>query len=723
MKKNIKKPIEHGVAKVPVVMQLEAVECGAACLAMIMAYYKKWVSLEQVRQDCGVSRDGSSADNVLKAARNYGFDADAYKAEPDELKENGSFPCIIHWNLDHFVVLNGFKGNKAYINDPAMGSYSVSMEEFDKSFTGIVMFVEPLENFEPSGHQKSMLSFLKKRLKGNYKTMIFVVITTIILSLVGLCMPAFSRIFTDYLLPGKTPSWFVPFIIALSALCIIEIIALWVDAIYSLKLSAKMDADGNTEYMWKVLHLPMTFFGQRMSGDIRVRQDKSASIADSLVNTLAPLFINTIMLVFYLAVMINNSYVLTIVGVASVIINVLISLLLSKRRINFTRVQMRDEAKLISTTTSGFELIETIKASGAESSFFEKWAGYQASVNDQDYKYDKNNFIIELLPEFISTLTDLVVMFLGVYLIIQGHFTIGAVMAFQGFLEQFMGPAQTFIESMQTILEMRTDMERIDDVMEYPSDDAFSEKECEGEIQKLSGNISVKDLSFGYSKLAPPLITDFNMDIKPGMHIALVGGSGCGKSTISKLLSGLYKPWGGQILFDDKPLSEIDKNVFNSSVSVVDQEIVVFEGNVSENIKMWDNSIEDFEMYLAARDAHIHEDIVQRPEGYYEKMAEGGVNFSGGQCQRLEIARVLAEDPTVIILDEATSALDAKTEYEVVKSIKERGITCIVIAHRLSTIRDCDNIIVLEKGHIVGSGTHDELIKSNEYYQRLVAND
>lgn len=723
MIRKIKKPIEHGVAKVPIVMQLEAVECGAASLAMVMAYYKKWVSLELVREACGVSRDGSSADNILKAARNYGFDADAYKAEPQTLKENGSFPCIIHWNLDHFVVLRGFKDNKAYINDPAMGAYCVSMEEFDNSFTGIVMFIEPLEDFKPSGHKKSMLSFVRKRLKNNYKTMIFVIINTVILSVTGLFMPAFSRIFTDNLLSGKTPSWFIPFIIALSIISVIEIVALWINAIYSLKLSAKMDADGNTEYMWKVLHLPMTFFAQRTAGDIQVRQDKSASIVDSIVNTLAPLLINTIMLVFYLFVMIKNNWILTIVGVVSVIINVFISLLLSKRRINFMRVAMRDEAKLISTTTSGFELIETIKASGAESTFFEKWSGYQASVVDQDFKYIRKNFVIELLPEFILTFTDLTVMFLGVYLIIKGQFTIGAVMAFQGFLQQFIGPAQTFIESMQAILEMRTDMERMDDVMEYPSDEVFSDKEYKGKMQKLSGNISVKNLTFGYSKFASPLITDFNLDIKPGMHIALVGPSGCGKSTISKLLSGLYKPWKGQILYDNKPLSKIDKNIFNASVSIVDQDVVIFEDSVSENVKMWDSSIEDFEMILATRDANIHDDIVQRPKGYYEKMAEGGSNFSGGQCQRLEIARVLAQDPTIIILDEATSALDAKTEYEVVKSIKERGITCIVIAHRLSTIRDCDNIIVLDKGHIVGSGTHDELMKSNDYYQRLVAND
>lgn len=723
MKKKIKKPIEHGVAKVPVVMQLEAVECGAACLDMILAYYKKWVSLEQVREACGVSRDGSSADNVLKAARNYGFDADAYKAEPLELKENGSFPCIIHWNLDHFVVLRGFKGNKAYLNDPALGAYSVSMEEFDKSFTGIVMFVEPLKDFEPSGRQKSMLSFVKKRLKGNMKAMLFVAIITIILSLIGLITPAFSRVFMDYLLPGKDPTWFMPFVIGLAILCILEIVVSWIDAIYSLKLSGKIDAEGNTKYMWKVLHLPMNFFGQRMAGDIRVRQDASASIADTLIDTLAPLLINSVMLVFYLVVMIQNSWKLTIVGVASVLINVLISLILSKRRINFTRVQMRDEAKLSSTTTSGFELIETIKSNGAENAFFEKWSGYQASVYDQDYKYEKSNFVIELIPGFVATLTDIVVMVLGVYLIIQGQFTIGAVMAFQGFLAQFMGPAQSFIDSMQTIMEMRTDMERIDDVMDYPEDKVFSEEDKDEDSQKLSGNIQIKNLTFGYSKLAEPLIKDFNMEVDPGMHIALVGASGCGKSTISKLISGLYKPWEGEILFDGKPLNQINKDVFNASLTVVDQDVVIFEDSVSENIKMWDGSIEDFEMILAARDAHIHDDIVQRPEGYYGKMSEGGANFSGGQCQRLEIARVLAQDPTIIIMDEATSALDAKTEFEVVKSIKERGITCIVIAHRLSTIRDCEKIIVLDKGQIVGVGTHDELVKSNEYYKRLVTSD
>lgn len=720
------KPIQKGIAKVPMVMQLEAVECGAACLAMIMAYYGKWVSLEKARSDCGVSRDGSSAKNVIKAARNYGLDADGFKSEPEMLRAQGSFPCIIHWNLNHFVVLDGFKGNRAYLNDPAMGTYSVSMEEFDESFTGICIFLEPTENFVADGEQKSMLSFVRKRLQGNKQIFCFVSLITVLLCLLSMIEPAFSRTFVDYILPGNNPSWFLPFIIGISVFCGIELLALIIQSLTFLKLNGKLDAAGNISYMWKVLNLPMNFFSQRMAGDIRCRQDSNASIASTFIGTLAPLFIQGIMLVFYLAIMIRNSWILTIVGVSTVIINAFLSILISKRSLNYTRVQMRDAAKLESTTTSGFELIETIKASGSENEFFEKWAGYQASVYDQSYKYTRDNFLLGNVPGIISSLCNTTVIILGIYLIFLGKFTIGGIMAFQGFMNNFMGPVNSFLSASQTLIQMRTDMERIDDVMEYPSDSIFSNEKNTEEtpsVCKLSGNIVLKDVTFGYSSLSEPVIRNFSLEIKPGMKVAIVGSSGCGKSTISKLISGLYKPWSGEILFDGKHHNEIKKSIFTSSLAVVDQDSVMFDGTIADNIKLWDKSIENFEMVLAARDAQIHNDIIQRSEGYQSRMNEGGSNYSGGQCQRIEISRVLAQDPSIIILDEATSALDAQTEYEVVNSIKNRGITSIVIAHRLSTIRDCDLIIVLDHGIQVGCGTHEELLKENPFYQSLIANN
>lgn len=722
-KKNIRKPLNKGVAKVPVVMQMEALECGAASLAMICAYYEKWIPLEQIRVDCGVSRDGANAKNLLVAARSYGFIAKGYRYEPEDLKKQGKFPCIIHWNFNHFVVLDGFKGNKAYLNDPAKGSYSVSMETFDNSFTGICLFFEPNENFEPSGKRKSVFSFAASRLKGAKTAVAFVILTTLISALIGIIMPAFPRIFMDRLLTKESPDWFYPFMIALAVMSALQLIISALETFYRNRINGKLATVGSSSFLWKVLHLPMEFFSQRLAGDIQGRQSSNAGIANSVVNTFAPLVLNAIMAVFYLVVMIRYSWILTLVGLSSLVINAFMARIISKRRVNITRIQMRDAGKLAGATIAGVEMIETIKASGAENGFFERWSGYQASVNAAKVKYARINQYLGLIPAAVSTITSVVVLMLGIWFTMQGSFTVGMIMAFQGMLSSFSSPVSSFISAGQTMQEMRTQMERIDDVMLYRDDECYKAEGKPTDYSKLKGNIEIKNVTFGYSRLSAPVIKDFSLTIKPGERVALVGSSGCGKSTISKLVSGLYQPWSGEILFDGKPITEINRDVFTGSLAVVDQEITLFEDTVSDNIKMWDKSIEDFEMILAARDAQIHDEIMRRDGGYNYKIAEGGKDFSGGQRQRLEIARVLAKDPTIVILDEATSALDAKTECDVVNAIKDRGITCIVVAHRLSTVRDCDKIVVLDDGVIAEQGTHDELYLKGGIYTRLISND
>ncbi len=726
MKKHIiKKPLTKGVARVPVVMQLEALECGAAALCMIMAYYEKWVPLEQVRVDCGVSRDGSNAGNIYQAAERYGFKVQAKFTGVENLKEKGTFPCIIHWNMNHFVVLDGFRGKYAVLNDPADGVVRVDMEEFSNSFTGVVIYFEPGKDFQPGGKPRSILSFARKRLIGTGAAVAFVILTTAISYLFGITNSVTSRIFMDELLIGKNPDWFYPFIIILCVLAALQLAVAWVQAVNSLKLKGKMAAAGSSAFMWKVLRMPMDFFSQRMAGDIQGRLEQNATIAETMVNIFAPIALNLIIMVLYLTLMLRQSVLLTALGMVTLVVNIVMSRIIAKKRVNITRVQQRDESMLWGTTVAGIAMVETLKASGAEYSFFQKWSGYEASVNNQKVKAEKMQQFLGSIPVLIGTLVDYGVLVLGVMLIIEGRQSLGGVMMFQGLLWSFMDPALLIVQGRQTLQEMRTSMERVEDVMEYHDDPGLQETpgDGSGELNALQGNLELKNVTFGYSRLAEPLIENFSLKLKTGQRIALVGASGSGKSTISRLVSGLYQPWSGEILFDGKPRAAYPHDVMVSSVAVVDQDITIFDDTISDNIKMWDDSIMDFEVILAARDAQIHDDIMKMSGAYQHRLSNAGADLSGGQRQRLEIARVLAQDPSLIILDEATSALDAQTESDVMKAVKDRGITCIMIAHRLSTVRDCDEIIVLDHGKVVQRGTHAELMAAGGAYADLVAND
>ena len=711
--------------RVPVILQMEALECGAACLAMVMAYYGKWVPLEEVRRECGVSRNGSNAKNMLLAARGFGFDAEGLRCEPETLQGSAGLPCILHWNFNHYVVLTGFRGGHAFLNDPARGEVRVSLEELDRSFTGVALRIVPGPEFVPSGSRRSMLSFAAERLKGTGPAAAFVLLTTVCASLFGIIQPVFSRFFIDRLLTGENRELLYPFLMLMFFVGFLQIISVFLESVWSLRISGKIAVSGSGVFLWKLLRLPMEFYAQRLTGDLLKRQDTNATIADTLVGTFAPLLIHAGMMVLYLFLMLRTSVLLTAVGAAAMLLHLLVSQIIAAKRINITRVRLRDSGRLAAATLSGIQMAETIKAAGAENGFFAQWSGIQAAMNRQNVRYSFLNRSLGMIPSALSALAGALVLILGVLLTMQGRFTLGMILLFQGFLNGFMDPVRTIITAGQSLQEMRSDMERIEDVLAYPDDPAFAAAPADGteEYAKLSGDVELRNVTFGYSPLEPPLIRDFSMHVKPGSRVAFVGPSGCGKSTLAKLISGLYRPWSGEILFDKKPASSIDRSVFTGSVAVADQEIILFEGTVADNIRMWDTSIEDFEMILAARDAQIYDDIMAREGGFSSLLSEGGKNLSGGQRQRLEIARVLAQDPSVIILDEATSALDAATEAELMRAVKDRGITCILIAHRLSTIRDCDEIIVLDRGRAVERGTHRELLEAGGMYAGLIAND
>ena len=727
------------IAKVPVVMQMEATECGAASLAMVLAYFGRWLPLEQVRLDCGVGRDGSNAGNLLKAARTYGLKAQGYRCSLDGVKKM-SFPLIVHWNFNHFVVLCGFKKEQAVLCDPGRGRVTVSMKEFDEAFTGIALTFEKSEAFTPGGRPRSILVFVRSRLHSALGPFLFVAAITFLIAVAGMAAPVFSRIFMDEILSGKNAAWLTPFLAALGALFLFQTAVSLLQTVCLLKIRGKLAVSANSGFMWHVLRLPIEFFSQRYAGDIAQRQQSNEGIAETLIAHLAPMALNLAMLFFYFFVMLQYSPLLTVIGLFTAVLNLAVTQYVSGKRINLARAQMRDAGKLAATALSGIEMIETIKASGAENGFFERRSGLNASVNSAEVGFAKLGSTLGILPTLLTGLANMTVILLGAALIMKGRFTVGMLLAFQGFLSAFMSPVDALLTVGQKFQEMRTSMERVEDVMNYPADVEYDEesetetKEADGQdhkeaakglpsFEKLRGRLELRDITFGYSRLAPPLIRDFSLTLPPGGTVALVGSSGCGKSTLAKLMSGLYQPWGGEIRYDGKLRSEIPRMVFTGSLAVVDQDVILFEDSITENIRIWDKSIEDFEIIMAARDAQIHEDIMSREGGYGVIVRENGKNFSGGQCQRLEIARVLAQDPTIVILDEATSALDARTEFEVIHSIRERGITCVIVAHRLSTIRDCDEIIVLEDGCVVERGTHEELYAKGGAYSRLISTE
>ena len=708
------------VAKVPMVMQMEAVECGAASLTMILAHYGKWLPLEQVRADCGVSRDGSSAKSILRAARNYGLEAKGFRMEPEALE--GTQPAIIHWNFEHFVVFRGFdkKGN-AYLNDPGSGPVKWPMEEFRKHFTGICLTFKPTEYFQKGGEQTSILSYIRKNLSGAGEAFWLTFTFALMTAFITLLTPLFTRIFLDEILSGKNADWAMWFFMAMGALAAYQFFVVLLQTRYSKRIAGHLALKGNREYLYHLLRLPMSFFSMRHVGDLQQRMHLNEQITHSLVDVLAPQVINIGLLLLYLVLMFSYSTWLTLIGIVAAAVNLGFVKYFSKVRINLIRSMEHSEGKYFSATISCIDNMESIKAAGAEMGFFKYWSGLWAHKFNMNANADKQQTQMALLPVLANGLVNMAVLVLGAYLILQGDLTVGMLMAFQGFMGSFLQPVNAIVNASQTIVEMRSQMERVEDVMKYPED----HRDNEGEVVqgKLGGLLELKHVTFGYSPLQPPLIEDFNLRIEPGHSVAFVGSSGCGKSTLAKLISGLYKPWSGEILFDDRPIESISNEELTNSVAVIDQNVVLFDDTVAQNIRMWDPSIEDFTMMIACNDAQIRADIVSRPEGFGTKIVKGGQNFSGGQRQRIEMATALAKEPAILIMDEATSALDPKTEDEVMRRIRRMGPTQIIVAHRLSTIRDCDEIIVMDQGKILQRGRHEELIEQDGMYRDLMKSE
>ena len=702
---------------------MEAVECGAASLAMIMAYHGLVVPLEQLRIQCGVSRDGSTAKNVLAAARKYGLRALGWKKELDALWDLKG-PAILFWNFNHFVVLEGVGAKGCWINDPATGRRRVTWEEVDTSFSGIVLTFEETPAFRRGGERPSVRRALQQRLGGSEKALAFLVLCGLAMVGPGLVIPTFSRVFVDSVLIAHVDGWLRPLLIAMTMTLVLRLALGWLQQRYIRRLQTKLLVTTTTAFFEHVLHLPVEFFAQRYAGDIANRVGLNDQVALFLSRRLATAAINGVLIVFFAGLMLSYSVPLTLIGIAVVAIIIAVTRYVGSIQADGSKRLIQEQGKVAGVAMGGLTTIETLKASGGETDLFARWAGYVAKTVTISQQLERSTIGLSAIPALLNQMAFITILCVGGSLVMRGSMTMGELVAFQSLMVSFLAPV-SYLSTMATEAQsMAGNLARLDDVLRYDAD-AWSLAGEEDVVsafagERLRGEVELRNVTFGYSVLAPPLIENFSLHLMPGARVALVGGSGSGKSTLAKLISGLYPPWSGEILFDGQPLRTLPRTMFTSSVSVVDQDISMYQGTLRDNLTLWDRTVPESEVVHAAKDAMIHHEIAARPGGYGTGVQEGGTNFSGGQRQRLEIARALSNEPRVLILDEATSALDPLTEQRIEQHLRRRGCTCIVVAHRLSTIRDADEIIVLAKGKVVQRGTHDTLMADGDgTYARL----
>ena len=710
--------------KVPAILQMEAVECGAASLSMILQYFGKIVPLEQLRADCGVSRDGSKASNILKAARKYGLVAKGFKYELEDLY-GLTFPAILFWNFNHFLVLEGFgKKGKVFLKDPAQGPRVVTMEDLDASFAGIVMTFEAGPDFQKGGAKPSMGAALRRRLEGSEAPLLFVFLCGLALVIPGLIVPTFTRVFIDEYLVSNRESMVKPLLFGMAFTALLRGLLTWLQDYYLLRLETKLALKTSSQFFQHILRLPVAYFSQRYAGEIGSRVQINDKVAALVSGKLATTALDCVLVVFYAVLMFLYDFGLTIVVIAVSLLNIIAVRVVSEKRIDTSRRLMQDKGKLMGTAMNGLRMVETLKATGGESEFFGRWAGYQAKSLKADQTLGILGEVVSAVPPFVNTFTTALVLLIGGLKVMNGQLTVGMLVAYQTLMASFTRPLGTFVSFGASIQELEADMNRLDDVLRYPQDGMYSRTggtKPDEKTLKLAGHVELRNITFGYSPLERPLIENFNLTIKPGQRVALVGGSGSGKSTVARVVSGLYAPWEGDVLFDGVPRTQLPHSLLSNSIGLVDQDIFLFGGTIKENVTMWDNTLTAARVVEGSRDAEIHGVIEAREGGYQAPVDEGGANFSGGQRQRLEIARALALNPTILILDEATSALDPSTEACIDDALRRRGCTCVIIAHRLSTVRDADEIIVMDRGKIVQRGTHDEMKDVDGFYKHLIS--
>ncbi len=715
-----KKEAFNTYVKTPTVFQMEATECGAASLAMILSYYGKSLPLEKLRIDCGVSRDGCNAKNILKGARKHNLIAKGFKKGFEALLSSKT-PIIIHWNFDHFVVFEGIKNGYAYINDPAEGRRKLTIEDLDDGYTGVTLEFERDENFKKSKEQRTLDYYIRERLENDKPAVLYVVVIGMCLILPGLLLPVFSQIFIDDVLLAGNHDWFKAILWGMLLVSAFQSILIYMQSRFLLMFQTKMALSSTNQFIYKLFRLPIQFFDQRHAGDLGARIQSNDHVAGFLAGELATTVLHIITALFYLILLVIYSFKLTLIGIAFSTFNIMFLRITSERISNKKAKMEQDNGKLEGVLYSGLRIINSLKAVGAENQYLGRILGYYAKVSRNEQELGEFKQYMAAIPSLSTQVTNVLILIIGGIDVIHGDMTIGMLIAFSTLMGSFLSPIHALVGFGEKIQDLKAHMGRLNDIQNYEIDEKFADLEkVDLDQNKLSGAVEVTKLTFGYSLLEPPLIEDFNFKVNPGKSIAFIGASGSGKSTVSKIVSGLYSAWDGSVKFDGLERNRISSKLINNSIAVVNQDVVLFSGTVKDNLTLWDDGISGTDIIQAAKDACIHEAITSKTGGYEYNLQEGGYNFSGGQRQRLEIARALVGNPTLLIMDEATSALDAKTEKDIMDNIRRRGCTCIIIAHRLSAIRDCDEIIIMENGRIVQRGNHDELINVEGYYSRLI---
>jgi NHLM bacteriocin system ABC transporter peptidase/ATP-binding protein len=710
--------------KTPPILQMEAVECGAAALSIVLGYFGRHIPLEQLRRDCGVSRDGSKASNVVKAARVHGLTAAGWRKEPTDLLEVKP-PFIVFWNMNHFLVVEGFRKDYVLLNDPAAGRRKVTWKEFDTSFSGIVLTFEKGPEFKPGGRPPSVWAALLSRLPGSRMSLLFLFLASVAMVIPGLLTPVFSRVFLDRILIGGLFSWLTPLLEVMGLTALLVAALIWIQSRILQRLSMKLSIAGSAKFFWHVLRLPMEFYAQRYGGEIGSRVALNDTLASIVAGQLTGSLLSLLLAVLYAIVLFKFDALLTTFGIVTMVANLIALQFLTRRRVEQNQKLMQFQGKVMSTSMVGLQSIETIKSNAGEMDFFAKWSGHHAKLLNATQDLASSSMFLSSIPMVLNQVNSAVMICLGGIRVMDGILTMGSLIAFQALMASFTAPVIALLGMSGQIQEMKGTVTRLDDVLINPVDPQLTIEPApiprfEG-VARLDGVVELRNITFGYSKLEAPLIRDFSLTLRPGQRVALIGGSGSGKSTVARLICGLFHPWDGEVLFDGVRRNDLPRRLIHDSIALVDQDIVLFEGSMRENITMWDSTVPDASVLLAAKDAAIHDTIAGIKGGYEYKVEEGGRNFSGGQRQRIEIARALCTNPRVLVLDEATSALDPITEQQVGEGIRRRGCTCIIVAHRLSTIRDCDEIVVMEQGKIAQRGTHEEMIAVEGPYSRLIA--